>query len=907
MAEVFLAQQRGLEGFDRRVAVKRILPHLADSPDFVKMFFGEARLAAQLSHPNVVHIYEFGKVDHDYFIAMEYVDGVHAGQLFKHGTEKDKLPATLVARIGADAANALHYAHELRDATGKRVGLVHRDVSPANIMVSFDGVVKLCDFGIAKAAAASDHLTNPGQVKGKYAYMSPEQTIAAQLDGRSDVFSLAIVMWELLTGKTIVPRGDAIAAMRAIRDGKLDPVEKVNPQVPAPLAAAISWALEPKREKRADAAELAQALEAFVKSAPDLATSMQLGGWIRARFPREGTGQMPALDPPIGAGGPGTHASPGTYASPGTFVAPRTMVSPGTVAAPGTASPVALRPATPPVFPVRRVVKLLADTADGTEIYTTTSDLDEAAETIKSGPAHARDFDDAVRDLDDESAQTIKGARPPKLAPRAGALPPPRTPGLASPRTPGLASGTHVPTSLPDEPTLHQAPPRADATELHQGPPVPADEEDSDLGGATIQRESRAVAPIAIPTRVHPVVDARASADPRAALDAAPAISDGAARAMSSAAAARAVSESAARPVADAIDEATRSAGDLSRPAGDLSRTAGDLSRTAGDPARAASDMSRAAGDAPRTAGDPSRAASDMSRAAGDAPRTATDVVRAVSDFEPRAVLSAPDLARAGSRGALVEGRRSLDPIELARKRRTKLLLAVVGLAGLALLSFAIALAASRAKQHAAPPDAAQVVVAPIDEPPADAAVPTAPPPVDAAPEPTLPAVTADAGTTRDGMAYLVVRTIPDGGRIKVGDQSRRAVVQPGDPTRAATAQLVLPPGKHVVTAELDGYRPEKRAVVLERGDHQRIEIAFTKKIVTRPDRGPPTGLLTVRTTPWSDVYLGGKKLGQAPFADLALPVGTYTLTFKNPSRPTVTKTVTIKPGKPAKLNFNLP
>src|SRR4051794_24983580 len=153
MAEVFLAEQRGLEGFDRRVAVKRILPHLADSPDFLKMFLGEAKLAAQLTHPNIVHIYDFGKVEGDYFIAMEFVDGVHAGQLFKHGEAKadaarvapDRLSPTLVARLGADAAAALNYAHELRAANGQAYGLVHRDVSPANIMVSFDGVVKLCD------------------------------------------------------------------------------------------------------------------------------------------------------------------------------------------------------------------------------------------------------------------------------------------------------------------------------------------------------------------------------------------------------------------------------------------------------------------------------------------------------------------------------------------------------------------------------------------------------------------------------------------------------------------------------------------------------------------------------------------------------------------------------------------
>ena len=324
MAEVFLAQQRGLEGFDRRVAVKRILPHLADSADFVKMFLAEAKLAAQLSHPNIVHIYEFGKVDHDYFIAMEYVDGVHSGQLFTETGEK--LSPTLVARIGADAAAALHHAHELRAAGGKPLGLVHRDVSPANLMISYDGVVKLCDFGIAKAAAVSDQLTNPGQVKGKYAYMSPEQTVAQPLDGRSDVFSLAIVLWELLAGRYIVPRGDAVVAMRAIRDGKIEPLAQVAPGTPPPLVQAIAWALENKREKRATAAELAQALEAYIKSSPELATPMQLAAWVRQRFPRESTGQEAQ------AGGtqahPGTAAAPGTQAHPGTVAGGTTPPQP---------------------------------------------------------------------------------------------------------------------------------------------------------------------------------------------------------------------------------------------------------------------------------------------------------------------------------------------------------------------------------------------------------------------------------------------------------------------------------------------------------------------------------------------------------------------------------------------------
>ena len=295
MAEVFLARQRGFEGFDRRVAIKRILPHLADAPDFIKMFLGEAQLAAQLAHPNIVHIYEFGKVDSDYFIAMEYVDGVHAGELSKHGGDADRPSPAMVARLGADAAAALHYAHELRTPSGKPVGLVHRDVSPPNLMVSFDGVVKLCDFGIAKAAAIGDRLTNPGQVKGKYAYMSPEQTTGEPLDGRSDVFSLGIVLWELLTGRTIVPRGDAVEAMRAIRDGKLTPIDRAAPGTPPALAHAITWALQTRREHRPTAMELAQGLEAFIKSSPELATPLQVGGWLRARFTRESTDEVGSL------------------------------------------------------------------------------------------------------------------------------------------------------------------------------------------------------------------------------------------------------------------------------------------------------------------------------------------------------------------------------------------------------------------------------------------------------------------------------------------------------------------------------------------------------------------------------------------------------------------------------------
>jgi serine/threonine protein kinase len=295
MAEVFLARQIGLEGFDRRVAMKRILPHLADSGEFIAMFLREARLAARLSHPNIVHIYDFGKVGSDYFIAMEFVDGVTAGELIAR-CAKDPMPAVLVARIGADAATALHYAHELRGDNGKPLGLVHRDVSPANVMVSHDGVVKVVDFGIAKAVELTGDKTNPGTVKGKYAYMSPEQTIAAQLDGRSDVFSLSIVLWEIVAGRPIVERGDRVAAMRAIRDGRLPQLDRLAPSTPRALVDAISWGLARRREERPNAAELAQALEAFIKASPELATSMHVAAWVRPRFQpvADGSGGNPA-------------------------------------------------------------------------------------------------------------------------------------------------------------------------------------------------------------------------------------------------------------------------------------------------------------------------------------------------------------------------------------------------------------------------------------------------------------------------------------------------------------------------------------------------------------------------------------------------------------------------------------
>src|SRR5690606_28882995 len=243
----------------------------------------------------VVHIYDFGKVDEHYFIAMEYVPSVHAGTLIKHA-EKERLPDVLAARIGADACAGLHDAHELRDVEGRPLQIVHRDVSPPNLLVSYDGAIKLVDFGIAKAVSCVEQ-TRPGVVKGKFAYMSPEQTTGQKLDGRSDVFSLAIVLWELLAGKVMIPRTDPVDGMRMLRDGRFPPIEKLRPDVDPALAAAIGRALKVNREERATAVELGRALEEYIKSASDgIGSSLELAQWLRDRFPRESlSGSFQAL------------------------------------------------------------------------------------------------------------------------------------------------------------------------------------------------------------------------------------------------------------------------------------------------------------------------------------------------------------------------------------------------------------------------------------------------------------------------------------------------------------------------------------------------------------------------------------------------------------------------------------
>jgi eukaryotic-like serine/threonine-protein kinase len=283
MAEVYLALSGELSGYRTLVVVKRILPHLASNNDFIRMFLDEARIAALLDHPNVVRIIEVGHDGDEYFLVMELVQGKPLSALVRKAA-KDKSPLTpaLASYVVAQAANGLGYAHNLADADGRPLGVVHRDVSPQNILVSFEGAVKVIDFGIVRALGRVSH-TNPGGLKGKIEYMSPEQASSEDVDRRADVFALGVVLWEAVTGRHLFRRETELATMRAIVDEPIPSPSDVMPLAPQ-LETIIMRALQKRREDRFQTAqEMALALERYAFAAEGF-SPLQLATYLKGLF-----------------------------------------------------------------------------------------------------------------------------------------------------------------------------------------------------------------------------------------------------------------------------------------------------------------------------------------------------------------------------------------------------------------------------------------------------------------------------------------------------------------------------------------------------------------------------------------------------------------------------------------------
>ncbi len=288
MAEVYRARMKGVEGFQKIVAIKRILAHLTDNDEFVTMFVDEAKLAAQLQHPNIIHIYDLGKIDRSYYIAMEYIDGKDLRSILRTLDEKKaRLPLGLALFIGSRLAAALDYAHRKRDLQGTAMALVHRDVSPQNVLISYDGDIKLCDFGIAKAASKASH-TRAGALKGKLQYMSPEQAWGRDIDHRSDIFSLGLVLYEMLTGRKAFVGDSELSILEQVRAPRLVQPRDVDPSIPPEVERVVLKALKENREERYQtAADLASDLVNILQSIRPAPGASELGSFLADLVGRE--------------------------------------------------------------------------------------------------------------------------------------------------------------------------------------------------------------------------------------------------------------------------------------------------------------------------------------------------------------------------------------------------------------------------------------------------------------------------------------------------------------------------------------------------------------------------------------------------------------------------------------------
>ncbi len=285
MAEVFLAKRRGVEGFEKTVAIKRILPELSWNREFVTMFINEAKIAARLSHPNIVQIFDFGKIENYYFIAMEYIAGENLRTVLQRADEKrvPLLPG-LAALIIARACAGLEHAHRKTDESGKPMRIVHRDISPQNVLVSYEGEVKVVDFGIAKAVAENPEATR-GVLKGKLAYLSPEQVGGETLDARSDLFAIGLVFYELLTGGKLFDRHDPGEILDAIVRVDSAEVSRSIPNLHKRLRDVLQRSLHVTPSGRyASAGEMQQALEDYLREQGDPGGTMQLTNFMRLLF-----------------------------------------------------------------------------------------------------------------------------------------------------------------------------------------------------------------------------------------------------------------------------------------------------------------------------------------------------------------------------------------------------------------------------------------------------------------------------------------------------------------------------------------------------------------------------------------------------------------------------------------------
>ena len=288
MAEVFKAKTFGVEGFERLLAVKRILPNIAEDEEFITMFIDEAKIAVQLQHANIAQIFDLGKVEDSYFIALEYVNGRDLRSIFDRMRSRgEALPIALACHVMMQVCEGLDYAHNKRDGQGRELHLIHRDISPQNVLIGYDGEVKLIDFGIAKAAGKAS-TTQAGILKGKFGYMSPEQVRGLPIDKRSDIFAVGIVLYELLTGERLFVGETDFSTLEKVRNVEIVPPSSYNKKIPQELERLMMKALARDPEDRySNAIDLHDDLQSFLYSIGEFYSRKDLAGWMKKTFAAE--------------------------------------------------------------------------------------------------------------------------------------------------------------------------------------------------------------------------------------------------------------------------------------------------------------------------------------------------------------------------------------------------------------------------------------------------------------------------------------------------------------------------------------------------------------------------------------------------------------------------------------------
>jgi serine/threonine-protein kinase len=286
MAETWRARLLGEAGVTKPVLIKKVLPEYANGEAFTTMFVSEARISATLSHGNIAQVYDFGRLDDEYFLAMEFVDGQPLHRIIKRALRSGLsfIPVPLATFIGIEMCRGLHYAHTRLNQSGKPLGIVHRDISPDNVLVSYEGQVKIVDFGIAKARELRGFNTEPGVVKGKFLFFSPEQARGEEVDARTDVWATGIVLYELLCGKLPV-QGPEYAAIPRLMRGEFPRPRQLNPELPEELEDVLMRALAVRREERYESSHaFGDALAGFLYTAAPRFSGMTLSHFVQELF-----------------------------------------------------------------------------------------------------------------------------------------------------------------------------------------------------------------------------------------------------------------------------------------------------------------------------------------------------------------------------------------------------------------------------------------------------------------------------------------------------------------------------------------------------------------------------------------------------------------------------------------------